>query len=70
MPADVELSALLNSLSVQGRANLAVQLIDGLGDQTWTEDELGALAEERDSELEEGAVQAMTYGEFMAGIER
>jgi hypothetical protein len=70
MPAEVELSALLNSLSVQGRANLAVQLVDGLGDQIWTEDELGALAEERDSELEEGAIRALTYDDFMAGIER
>ena len=69
MPATAELYTLLNSLSVQSRADLAVEIIDGLGDEAWTEDELGALAEDRDSELELGTVRAMSYDEFMAGIE-
>jgi hypothetical protein len=59
----------LLALPVRERASLAVELIDSLGDQTWSENELAALANERDEELENGSVKPMGYAEFLSGIQ-
>jgi hypothetical protein len=70
MIAPHELSAALQALPVADRAQLAVELLDSLGDEVWTEDALSALAEERDAELESGAVEALGYEEFLSGLRR
>lgn len=70
MNARHELSAALQALSPADRAQLAVELLDSLGDEVWTEDALSALAEERDAELESGAIEALGYEEFLAGLRR
>ncbi len=70
MIAPHELSAALQALPVAERAQLAVELIDSLGDEAWTDDTLSALAEDRDAELENGAVEALGYEEFLSGLRR
>jgi len=70
MIAPHELSAALRSLPLAARAQLAVELIDSLGDEAWGDDALATLAEERDAELESGAVEALNYEEFLAGLRR
>jgi len=70
MSASTDISALLLDLSKRDRALLAVELIDSLGDPSWDDDELSRLAEERDAEVESGAVSALTYDEFFAGVRR
>ena len=59
----------LMALPVRERALLAVELIDSLGDQSWSESELATMVDERDEELEKGAVKPMAYAEFLAGIQ-
>jgi hypothetical protein len=59
----------LLELPVRERASLAVELIDSLGDQSWSEQELAALVEERDEELEKGTVKPLSYAEFLSGIQ-
>jgi hypothetical protein len=59
----------LMALPVRERASLAVELIDSLGDQSWSESELATMVDERDEELEKGAVKPMAYAEFLAGIQ-
>jgi len=70
MTAAAAVAALMLDLSNQDRARLAVELIDSLGDSTWDDDELSRLADERDAELESGAVAALSYEEFLAGVRR
>ena len=70
MIVPAELSTAAQALPVAGRAQLAVELIDSLGEASWTEEALGALAEERDTELEHGAVSALSYEEFLSGLRR
>ncbi|MCB1206186.1 MAG: addiction module protein [Verrucomicrobiae bacterium] len=65
-----ELSAALQELPVAARAQLAVELIDSLGDETWSDEALAALADERDAELESRSVDAMGYDQFVAGLRR
>jgi len=59
----------LMALPVRERASLAVELIDSLGDQSWSESELATMVDERDEELEKGAVKPMAYAEFLSGIQ-
>ncbi len=68
MTATANLSARLRELPICDRAALAVDLIDSLGDTAWDDDELSALADERDAELESGTVKALSYDEFVAGL--
>lgn len=70
MIAPHELSAAIQSLPVAARAQLAVELLDSLGDEAWNENELAKLAEERDAELESGEVEALTHEQFIAGLRR
>jgi hypothetical protein len=70
MTATATISALLRDLSTRDRASLAVELIDSLGDVAWDDDQLAILADERDAELESGAVPALSYSEFLAGLSR
>jgi len=70
MIAPHELSAAIQSLPVAARAQLAVELLASLGDEAWSEDELAKLAEERDAELESGAVEALNHEQFIAGLRR
>lgn len=59
----------LLALPVRERACIAVELIESLGDPSWSETELAALADERDEELEKGTVKPMGYAEFLADIQ-
>ena len=59
----------LFSLPARERASLAVELIDSLGGPAWSEDELASLADERDAELESGAVKPLSFDEFVSGIQ-
>ena len=70
MLSATEIAEALRDLPARTRAALAVELIDSLGDDTWSEEALGNLAEDRDAELESGAVIALSYEEFMAGLRR
>ena len=70
MIAPNELSAALHALPPADRAQLAVELIDSLGEDTWTDDDLVSLVEERDAELESGATEAQSYEEFLSGLKR
>ncbi len=70
MSATAHLSARLLEMPSCDRAALAVDLIDSLGETAWDEGELSALADERDAEMEGGAVKALSYDEFMAGLRR
>ncbi|MBX7211559.1 MAG: addiction module protein [Verrucomicrobiaceae bacterium] len=72
MTAAADLSTLLLQLPPQDRAELAVNLIDSLslGEPAWEDDQLAALADERDAELESGAVKPLSYDEFIAGLRR
>ncbi len=70
MIARAELSAALQELPPQDRAGLAVELIDSLGDQAWTDEALARLAEERDAEMESGAVRPLSYEQFLSGLKR
>jgi hypothetical protein len=63
MPTAAEIAALLE-LPKKTRAEIAVALIDSLGEQDWDDLTLAALAEERDAELESGAAKALSYEEF------
>jgi hypothetical protein len=65
-----ELSAAVHNLPTAERAALAVELIDSLGDQAWSEEDLAKLATERDAELESGAVSALSYEAFLSGLRR
>lgn len=65
-----ELSAALQELPVAARAQLAVELIDSLGDEAWTDEALAALADQRDAEIASGTVQALDYDQFLAGLRR
>jgi len=68
--ATATISALLRDLSTHERASLAVELLDSLGDETWNDDALAKLADERDAELESGAVAPLSHAQFLAGLER
>ncbi len=70
MTAAATIAALLRDLPTRDRASLAVELIDSLGDAAWDDDQLARLADERDAELESGAVAVLTYSEFLAGLRR
>jgi hypothetical protein len=70
MTATATISALLRDLPNRDRASLAVELIDSLGDAAWDDDQLAILADERDAEMESGAVVALSYSEFLAGLGR
>ncbi len=70
MTAAADVAAFLLDLPNRDRAMLAVELIDSLGDCALDDDELSRLADERDSELESGAVAALSYDEFLAGLRR
>lgn len=59
----------LLALPVRERASLALELIDSLGDPSWSESELASLADERDEELENGSLKPMGYAEFLSGIQ-
>jgi hypothetical protein len=59
----------LLALPVRERASLAVELIDSLGGASWSENDLAALADERDEELENGCVKPLSYTEFLSGIQ-
>ena len=63
-----ELSAALHNLPTLERAALAIELIDSLGDEAWSKDELVKLAAARETELESGAVSALSYEEFLSGL--
>ena len=63
-----ELSAALHSLPTTERAALAMELIDSIGDEAWSEDELVKMAAARETELESGAVNALSYEEFLSGL--
>ena len=65
-----DITAMLLDLPSETRASLAVELIDSLDDGQWEADALAKLADERDAELESGAVSALSYDEFLAGIQR
>jgi hypothetical protein len=43
-----------------------VELIDSLGDQAWSDEDLPKLAVERDTELESGAVGALSCEAFVS----
>jgi hypothetical protein len=70
MIARSELSAALHELTPQDRAGLAVELIDSLGDEVWGDEALARLAEEREAEMESGAVLPLSYEEFLSGLNR
>jgi hypothetical protein len=70
MNAHATIAALLRDLSTRDRASLAVELIDSLGDETWDDEQLAKLADERDAELESGAVVPLSHAEFLAGLKR
>lgn len=70
MTAAATISALLRDLPARDRASLAVELLDSLGDAAWDDDQLASLADERDAELESGAVAPLSYSEFVAGLTR
>ncbi len=70
MIARAELSAALQELPPQDRAGLAVELIDSLGDQAWTDEALARLAEGRDAEMESGSVRPLSYEQFLSGLKR
>ena len=70
MIARAELSAALHELTPQDRAGLAVELIDSLGDEVWSDEALARLAEEREAEMESGAVLPLSYEEFLSGLNR
>lgn len=65
-----QLSAALHNLPTPERAALAVELIDSLGDQAWSEEDLAKLASDREAELENGSVSALSYEAFLAGLRR
>jgi hypothetical protein len=65
-----ELSAAVHNLPTSERATLAVELIDSLGDQAWSEEDLARQAAERDAELESRAVNALSYEAFLSGLRR
>lgn len=68
MTAAADLSTLLLKLPREDRAELAVNLIDSLGEAAWEDDQLSVLADERDAELESGEVKPLSYDEFIAGL--
>lgn len=70
MTATATISALLRDLPTRDRASLAVELIDSLGDPAWDDVQLAELVDARDAELESGAVAALSYSEFLAGLSR
>ena len=70
MPTTAELHSMLLALPAKARASMAVDLIDSLGDEASTDDDLAMLADERDAEMESGAVQALSYDQFIAGLRR
>ncbi len=70
MIAIAELSAALHELPPQARAGLAVELIDSLGEEDWRDEALTALADEREAELENGSVRALSYEQFLSGLKR
>jgi hypothetical protein len=65
-----EIADAMHDLPVRTKAALAVELIDSLGEEAWSEETLAMLVEDRDSELESGAEKAVSYEEFMAGLRR
>jgi len=70
MTPSTELRAALHALPLADRAQLAVDLIDSLGEEAWSDEALASLAEERDAELEGGAIGALSYEEFLSGLRR
>ena len=70
MTAVADIAAVLLDMSKRDRALLAVELIDSLGERALDDEELSSLADERDAELESGAVSALSYDEFLAGLRR
>jgi hypothetical protein len=70
MIAPSELSAALHALPVAARAQLAVELIDSMGEEAWADEDLVTLVEERDAELEGGTVSALSYEQFLSGLKR
>ena len=67
MPTVDKLSALLE-LPKAERAEIAMALLDSLGEQDWDEVSLGKLAEERAAELDNGTVKPLSAEEFFAGL--
>ena len=65
-----ELSAALQELPPQDRAGLAVELIDSLGDEAWSDEALARQAEEREAEMESGAVAPLSFEQFLSGLKR
>ena len=47
-----------------------MELIDSLGDEVWGDEALARLAEEREAEMESGAVLPLSYEEFLSGLNR
>ena len=47
-----------------------MELIDSLGDEVWSDEALARLAEERETEMESGAVLPLSYEEFLSGLNR
>ncbi len=70
MIAAASISARIRDLPARDRAALAVEFIDSLGDAAWDDDQQAGLADERDAELESGAVAPLSYSEFLAGLSR
>lgn len=70
MIAPTDLSAAMHALPPADRAQLALELIDSLGEEAWTDEALSSLAEERDGECESGAAGVLSYEEFLSGLRR
>jgi len=65
-----ELSAALHELPPQTRAGLAVELIDSLGEEDWSDEALSTLADQREAELDTGDVLPLSYEQFLSGLNR
>jgi len=70
MMALSEFSAALHELTPQDRAGLEVELIDSLKDEVWSDEALARLADEREAEMESGAVLLLSYEQFLSGLKR
>ncbi len=47
-----------------------LKLPDAKGDEVWSDEALARLAEERETEMESGAVLPLSYEEFLSGLNR
>jgi hypothetical protein len=70
MTALTEVFATLQMLPAAAKAQLAVDLIDSLGEDAWTDEDHSALASERDAELDSRVVSPMSYEQFLSGLVR